>query len=183
MTLIEADTYRRFGASGWRVLLRGLLTHRTFRVVITMRLCQRPGLLRPLWQICHWAACRFAVLDFPGEQGYIGSGFAITHGYGVILPKRARIGSNCTVFHGVTIGRRRIWKEGAYQDYWPVIEDEVWIGAHAVVIGNIRIGRGSRIAPGAFVTTDIPPYSLVVGNPAQIVRSNCTPDVNNRVPV
>jgi len=45
-----------------------------------------------------------------------------------------------------------------------------WIGAHAVVLPGIRIGRNVVIAAGAVVTTDVPDYSVAVGNPARVVR-------------
>jgi serine O-acetyltransferase len=44
-------------------------------------------------------------------------------------------------------------------------------------VGGITVGRGSRIAAGAFVTQDVPPASLVIGNPAQIVQNDVAPDV------
>jgi acetyltransferase-like isoleucine patch superfamily enzyme len=46
-----------------------------------------------------------------------------------------------------------------------VIEDDVWIGFAAVVVGGIRIGRGAIIGAGTVVTHDVAPYAIVVGNP------------------
>jgi len=51
------------------------------------------------------------------------------------------------------------------------IEDDVWIGSHAVILDGVRIGRGSVIGAGAVVTRDVPPYSVMMGVPAQWVRS------------
>lgn len=51
-----------------------------------------------------------------------------------------------------------------------IIEDDVWIGAGAIVLDGVTIGRGSVIGAGAVVTTDIPPYSLAVGSPARPVK-------------
>ncbi|MBI4004260.1 MAG: acyltransferase [Candidatus Omnitrophica bacterium] len=51
-----------------------------------------------------------------------------------------------------------------------VIEDDVWVGAHVVVLDGVRIGRGSVIGAGAIVTRDIPPLSIAVGNPARVIR-------------
>ncbi len=45
---------------------------------------------------------------------------------------------------------------------------------------GVTIGKGSRIAGGAYVFEDVPPYCVVLGNPGKIVRHNCTPDVANR---
>lgn len=66
---------------------------------------------------------------------------------------------------------------------YPVLEDEVWVGPHAVIIGGVTIGRGSRVAAGAFVTESVPPHSVVSGNPAVIVKSHCVPDVMNQAPI
>jgi acetyltransferase-like isoleucine patch superfamily enzyme len=51
-----------------------------------------------------------------------------------------------------------------------VIEDEVWIGANAVITAGVTIGKHSVIAGGAVVTKSIPPYSVAVGNPARVVK-------------
>ncbi|WP_321576530.1 MULTISPECIES: CatB-related O-acetyltransferase [unclassified Sphingomonas] len=59
-----------------------------------------------------------------------------------------------------------------------VIEDDVWIGHHAIILpGCRRIGRGSVIGAGAIVTRDVPRYAVVVGNPARVVRERFPRDV------
>lgn len=50
-----------------------------------------------------------------------------------------------------------------------VIEDDVWIGPGCMVFKGVRIGAGSFIEPGSVLTTDVPPRSRVVGNPAKII--------------
>jgi acetyltransferase-like isoleucine patch superfamily enzyme len=51
------------------------------------------------------------------------------------------------------------------------IEDDVWIGTHAVILDGVIIGRGSVIGAGAVVTKDVLPYSVMMGVPAKRVRS------------
>jgi galactoside O-acetyltransferase len=51
------------------------------------------------------------------------------------------------------------------------IENDVWIGANAVVTKNVRIGHGAIVAAGAVVTRDVPPFSVVAGVPARIIRN------------
>jgi galactoside O-acetyltransferase len=51
-----------------------------------------------------------------------------------------------------------------------IIEDDVWIGRNAIVMPGVRIGKGSIIAAGAVVTTDIPPYSIAGGIPAKVIK-------------
>lgn len=51
-----------------------------------------------------------------------------------------------------------------------VIEDDVWIGSNAVILSGVTIGRGCVVGAGSIVTKSIPPYSIVVGNPARILK-------------
>lgn len=51
------------------------------------------------------------------------------------------------------------------------IGDDVWIGAHAVILDGVTVGSHSIVAAGAVVTRDVPPYSIVGGNPAKVIRS------------
>lgn len=122
-------------------------------------------------------------MDLPWST-QVGPGIALTHGWGLVVNAGARIGANVTLFHGVTLGRRdRIDSTGAREIGYPILEDEVWVGPHAVIVGNVRIGRGSRIAAGALVTSDVPARSVVVGNPGVVTREDCLPDVMNPAPL
>lgn len=59
-----------------------------------------------------------------------------------------------------------------------IIEDDVWIGHHAVILpGCRRIGRGSIVGAGAIVTRDVPRYAIVAGNPARVLRERFPRDV------
>lgn len=60
--------------------------------------------------------------------------------------------------------------EAAYV-YKPVaIDDDVWIGAHAVILPGVRLGRSCVVAAGSVVTKDVEPYSVVGGTPARLMR-------------
>ena len=54
-----------------------------------------------------------------------------------------------------------------------VIERSVWIAAGATIIGGVRVGENSVVAAGAVVTKDVPPNTLVGGNPARVIRVDC----------
>jgi len=186
---LRADTIRKTGVYKARYLITGLLFDRTFRPIITMRLCQASGKSKYLGRVAHlffrllhrWA-CQKAGIDFSWNTT-IGPGFTINHGWGMVVNRQAIIGKNVTLFNGVTIGRRdRIARDGKRQIEYPVIEDEVWVGPHATIAGGVTVGRGSRIAAGAFVIESVPAYSTVVGNPGTIVKSNTVPDVHNPAP-
>jgi serine O-acetyltransferase len=187
---LKADTYRQYGRFNWGSLIKGAITRRTFRAVVTMRLCQGAaasrGIFRltlPCFQVLHRLAADAAGIDLPWRTE-IGGGLSLTHGWGLVVNQEARIGNNVTLFHGVTLGQRdHISREGKRFTEYPVLEDEVWVGPHAIIVGGIIVGRGSRISGGAFVTESIPPHSLVSGNPAEVVKSNCVPDVTNPAPL
>ena len=55
-------------------------------------------------------------------------------------------------------------------DLGVTIEDDVWIGCRAIILRGVRIGRGAVVGAGAIVTSDVPPYSIVAGNPARILK-------------
>ncbi|WP_324778856.1 serine acetyltransferase [Thiobacillus sedimenti] len=187
---LKADTFRQYGLFSWRRLITGALTKRNFRVIVTMRLCQlaassRGGIrvLLPLFKIFHGIATHHAAIDLSWKT-QVGPGLAITHGWGLVVNPKARIGANVTLFNGVTLGRRdRISQEGARMTEYPQLEDEVWVGPHAIIVGGVTIGRGSRVAGGAFVTESVMPNSVVSGNPAAIVKDNCIADVMNPAPI
>lgn len=95
----------------------------------------------------------------------IGDNFFIDHGMGVVIGETAEVGNNVTLYHGVTLGGVSLEKGKRH----PTLEDDVVIGAGAKVLGAINIGRGSRIGANAVVVKSVPPNSVVVGVPGQIV--------------
>jgi acetyltransferase-like isoleucine patch superfamily enzyme len=50
------------------------------------------------------------------------------------------------------------------------IEDDVWIGCMSIILKGVSIGRGAIIGAGSIVTKNVPPYTIVAGNPASIIR-------------
>ncbi len=80
------------------------------------------------------------------------------HPYGIVIHRNALIGSRVTVMHQVTIGSRHPADPGA-----PVIEDNVFIGAGAKILGAVRIGRGATVGANSVVTVEVPSHCTVVG--------------------
>ena len=62
-----------------------------------------------------------------------------------------------------------------------VVEDDVWIGFGAIVMSGVTIGGGSIVAAGAVVTKDVPPYAIVAGVPAKVIRYRFPDTVQNEV--
>ena len=106
----------------------------------------------------------------PGAQ--IGGGLFIDHGMGVVIGETAEVGRDVTLYHGVTLGGTSLDPGKRH----PTIGDCVTVGAGAKVLGPIHIGAGSRIGANAVVVRPVPPDSVVVGVPGQIVsRSRPVP--------
>jgi acetyltransferase-like isoleucine patch superfamily enzyme len=62
-------------------------------------------------------------------------------------------------------------KEQGVKREFVKIEDDCWIAANTVILAGVTIGRGSVIAAGSVVTKDVPPYSIVGGVPAKVIKS------------
>jgi serine O-acetyltransferase len=86
-------------------------------------------------------------------------------GVGIVIHAGARIGERVLVSHGVTIGGR------AGHPGLPVVEDDVKIGAGAVILGPVRIGRGALVGANAVVLHDVRPDAVVGGVPARELRA------------
>lgn len=108
--------------------------------------------------------------------GWIGLGAELAevptfpHGFsGVFISNSARIGKRCVIFQGVVIGSNGLKESRGFGA--PVIGDDVFIGAGAKIIGNVKIGNGVRIGANCVVVKDVPPNSVVVlSSPRVIVR-------------
>jgi serine O-acetyltransferase len=94
----------------------------------------------------------------------IGPGLRIYHFGNIFINAEAKIGANCTLRQGVTIGNRH---DGGPV---PVLEDDVDLGAYAQVLGGVRIGRGAKIGAMSVVLCDVPPGATAVGIPARVIR-------------
>lgn len=63
-----------------------------------------------------------------------------------------------------------IYEGGRSRSEMIVIEDDVWIGYGSTILGGVKIGQGSVVAANSLVINDVPPYSIVAGNPATIIK-------------
>ena len=95
----------------------------------------------------------------------IGQGLFIDHGMGVVIGETAEVGTDVTIYHGVTLGGTSLEKGKRH----PTVGDRVVIGAGAKLLGPIIVGDDSRVGANAVVVRDVPPKSVVVGVPGQVV--------------
>lgn len=109
-----------------------------------------------------------------GDYSYIGYNSFVS---------RAKIGRYCSIANNVAIGMGEhnlgkvstssIFYENPYEELTAkdcIIEDDVWIGVNAVIFRGVRVGRGAVVGAGAIVKKDVPPYAIVVGVPAKILK-------------
>lgn len=98
----------------------------------------------------------------------LGRRLFIDHATGVVIGETAIVGSDVTLYQGVTLGGTG----KGHGKRHPTLCDGVFVGNNANVLGNITIGQNSRVGAGSVVLTDVPPNSTVVGVPAHIVYRN-----------
>ena len=115
-----------------------------------------------------------------GNNTYIGKNCVIQSEHGEII-----IGNNVMFGAGVHIhgGNHeynhvgmlmRDVKKNPGSDGRVVIEDDVWVGSNAMILRGVRVGGGAVVGAGAIVTKDVKPYTIVVGNPARMIKERFT---------
>lgn len=135
---------------------------RTVRLYARLRSAGVPGvLLAPVvMQHRFWSAVSGA--DIPLGSN-VGGGLVLPHSQGIVVHPDARVGVNCLIFQGVTIGYGP--KPGL-----PELEGHVDVGAGAKILGGVRIGAHAKIGANAVVISDVPAGATAVGVPARILE-------------
>lgn len=107
-----------------------------------------------------------------GNGNNIGRGCYLGHAYGIDVNPAAKIGENCNLHKGATIGKENRGKrKGA-----PTIGSRVWVGINASVVGRVCVGDDVLIAPNSYVNCDVPSHSIVMGNPCIIIPRESATD-------
>ena len=113
-----------------------------------------------------------------GEGLIVGNNVGLNHHCFIGVRGKVFIGNNTIFGPGVKIFSENhnfeklhipIRKQGAVRKD-VVIEDDVWVGANSVVLAGIKIGTGAIIAAGSILTKDVPPYAIVGGVPAKVIK-------------
>lgn len=102
----------------------------------------------------------------PGAK--LGPGLFIDHGMGLVIGETAELGSNVTLYQGVTLGGTGKEKGKRH----PTIGNNVVVSSGAKVLGSFKVGDNSKIGSGSVVLKEVPPNSVVVGVPGRVVTRN-----------
>jgi len=102
-----------------------------------------------------------------GPYCYIGCSGYIEIGDNVMISPRVSIYAENHVFTDVSVP---MIDQGVTRSF-VIVEDDCWIASHSVILAGVRIGKGSVVGAGSIVTKDVPPYSVVAGNPARVIKS------------
>ena len=151
--------------SGESTALNALLFHQGFHALVCYRVAHR------LWQakrtgLAYYmqstVSSKYAADIHPAAE--IEGGLYLNVGGGVVIGETARVGRDCTILQGVTLGGTG--KENG--DRHPKIEDGVILHCGATVLGNLNVGRGAIITAKSIVTKEVPELARVSGVPATV---------------
>lgn len=169
--LVYSDLYRIPGRATVTSLIRQLLFGEAFKYIYWMRTCHylkrniffKYSVYPFAWLILRRLRYKLGISVPPDTK--IGSGFYIGHFGGIVINRRCKIGKNCNISHGVTLGQaNRGINKGC-----PILGDNVYVGPGTKIIGSVKIGDNVAIGANCVVTKDIPDDSVVVGNPGKVI--------------
>jgi serine O-acetyltransferase len=175
--LLGRDLQRLGKIKGWspvRTWIEALCIDSGAQAVVAHRLAHAargagipllPALARR-WSI---ALCGVDIL--PSAE--IGGGLVIAHGLGLVVGGTTRMGRDCTLLHGVTLGEARFDELDC-----PTLGDRVTVGAGAIVLGGITVGDDALVGAGSVVLRDVPPGARVAGSPARVLDPNPDPETS-----
>ncbi|WP_308280724.1 DapH/DapD/GlmU-related protein [Priestia sp. TSO9] len=102
-----------------------------------------------------------------GEFSYFGAAGGIKIGCNVIMGQNVRFHSENHIYNRIDIPIR---EQGVYSK-GIIVEDDCWVGAGSVFLDGVTVGKGSVIAANSVVNKDVPPYSVVAGIPAKVIKN------------
>lgn len=167
-----------------------------FKLLLFYALLSRlPGptfpILGPFFEWIRYRNCR-GIFKKCGEKVNIGPNAHFGKGFLIEIGDYSGIGKNCKVPDNIIIGNYVMMgpnvtiydskhnfsnieipmlQQGASREKPTLIEDDVWIGSHAIILPGRVIRKGTIIGAGSVVTKDFPPFSIIGGNPAKLIGS------------
>lgn len=168
---IKKDLQRAYGQANLKVFLKGLISihgNVGFKYMFIFRITQYfVGKNKIIFKL-FLRKLRKQQFKYGIEIPYItdiGEGLSMPHFGGIVIHGNTKIGKNCTILQGVTIGNN-VFKS---RNEVAKIGDNVTICSGAKIIGNIKIGNNVTIGANAVVTKDVEDNSIIGGNPAKVI--------------
>jgi serine O-acetyltransferase len=180
-TIIQRDFYRENGKWLSKFEIWAKCVNPNLHFIYILRKTQKykkKSFLGLFWRfVLRHHQIKYGFQIYPETQ--IGDGFYLGHWGSLVINPNTKIGKNCNIAQGVTIGQQNRGKNTGI----PVIGNEVWIGANAVIVGGVMIGNNVLIAPNSYVNFDVPSDSVVMGNPGKIYPKEDATEgyINNKV--
>ncbi len=107
-----------------------------------------------------------------GNNTKINYGVYIQGRYNVEIGENVVLSARCMIFDsGLDVKQMLLTDRLPHIKSYVKIEDNVWVGAGAIILPGVTIGHHSVIAAGSIITKDVPPYSLYGGNPGRIIKN------------
>lgn len=172
---LQADVYRYRGQANRHAFLSAYVREPGFRFTYYLRKVAFYSKRKRSFGIFPYIYNRIHLHHYRFKYGFdisptteIGPGLYLGHFGGVVISPYAILGANINIAQGVTIGATsRGPRKGA-----PTLEDRVWVGANAIIVGKVTIGHDALIAPGAYVNFDVPSGAVIIGNPGKVVSNS-----------
>ena len=150
------------------LLARGLWATTAYRVRHYARHRRHLVLLGPASFFFHRLVLALTSIDIDAGA-HIGPGLWMPHG-GYIVIGPVRMGRNCEIFQGVTLGESEsTLTERPAEPGVPTLGDRVWVGPGAVIAGELTVGDDASVGANSLVVHDVPPRGVALGVPARLV--------------
>jgi serine O-acetyltransferase len=130
----------------------------------------RKGLALPGRALSRYVRNHYGIELYPTAR--LGRRVAIAHQGGIVIHEYAQIGNDVVIRQSCTVGAINDDRS----ETAPVLEDGVQLGAGAVVVGGVRVGKGARIGPNAVVFRDVPAGSLVLAPQSRVIEGTPAAD-------
>lgn len=178
--IIKADLFRCAGTTSLTAFLHFLYSNPGFKFLFFFRLASQYSRKSLRGFIVYFWYKRYSIkysFQIPISAD-LGCGIYLPHFGTIVVNSGSKIGQNCNLLQGVTIGNTK----GGKNEGTPVIGNCVYIGPNAVIVGGVTIGDNVLIAPNTFVNFNVPENSIVIGNPGKIIsRQNATENYINNI--
>ncbi|WP_312066638.1 serine O-acetyltransferase [Leuconostoc lactis] len=159
---IKSDLLRYRGKITFLDFLICFFWNKAFNALFWMRICAHSKILKIFALPIHkWKQRGNIQIDYKTEIGY---GLYIGHNGPVVINSTAKIGNNCNLSQGITIGSNT--------GNAAKIGDNVYIGPNVCIVENVTIGDNATIGAGSVVTKSIPKNATAAGNYAKVLNYN-----------